>query len=272
MSALLVRPEMFRDRIESFGYEYLSFEVRKLARDRKYDGETGGNELAMVVLGGVCSVKTPRAEWQRIGGRASVFDGLPYTLYLPVATAFSISADTGCDLAFCYCRAEVPHPARLVTPDQVRVEIRGGGNATRQIHHMLTPEFPAHRLLVVEVFTPAGNWSSYPPHKHDSHNPPAEVDLEEIYYYRLDRPEGYAIQKVYTADRRIDQTLSVRDGELVLIPEGYHPVVAAHGYNVYYLNALAGSARSMAASDDPDYAWVRDTWRDQDPRLPLVKR
>jgi 5-deoxy-glucuronate isomerase len=97
-----------------------------------------------------------------------------------------------------------------------------------------------------------------------------EVDLEEIYDYRVDRPEGYAIQKVYTADRRIDQTLSVRDGELVLIREGYHPVVAAHGYNVYYLNALAGSARSMAASDDPDYAWVRDTWREQDPRVPLV--
>jgi 5-deoxy-glucuronate isomerase len=98
------------------------------------------------------------------------------------------------------------------------------------------------------------------------------VDLEEIYYYRLDKPEGYAIQKVYTKDRRIDETLSVRDGELVLIPEGYHPVVAAHGYNVYYLNALAGSARSMAASDDPDYAWVRGAWREQDPRLPMVKR
>jgi len=271
MSELLIRPEVFRDRIQSFNYQYLSFEVRKLARGAKYDGATGGNELAMVVLGGVCSVRSPHGEWQRIGGRATVFDGLPYTLYLPIASVFTVSAESDCDLAFCYCRAEEAHPARLVPPEQVRVEIRGGGNATRQIHHMLRPEFPAQRLLVVEVFTPAGNWSSYPPHKHDVHNPPAEVDLEEIYYYRLDRPEGYAIQKVYTADRRIDETLSVRDGELVLIPEGYHPVVAAHGYNVYYLNALAGSARSMAASDDPDYAWVRATWREQDPRLPMVK-
>ena len=114
---------------------------------------------------------------------------------------------------------------------------------------------------MVEVFTPSGNWSSYPPHKHDVHNPPGEVDLEEIYYYRIDRPEGYAIQKVYTADRRLDETITVRDGEMVLIPEGYHPVVAAPGYNVYYLNALAGSARSMAASDDPAYAWVRGTWQ-----------
>ena len=272
MSNLLFRPEVFQDRIENFGFQYLSFEVRKLAQGQKCDGNTDGNELATVVLGGGCSVKTPTNEWQRIGGRASVFDGLPYTLYLPLGTAFSITADTDCDLAFCYCHAEEQHPARLVTPDDVRIEIRGGGNATRQINHILTPEFPAHRLLVVEVFTPAGNWSSYPPHKHDVHNPPAEVDLEEIYYYRIDRPEGYAVQKVYTKDRRIDETLTVRDGELVLIPEGYHPVVAAHGYNVYYLNALAGSARSMAASDDPDYAWVRAAWREQDPRLPMVKR
>ncbi len=272
MNHLLVPPYEFEDHIEKFGYQYLSFSIRKLPQGRKYDGETGVNELAIVVLGGICTVQSSAGEWQRIGGRATVFDGLPYTLYLPIETTFSVSADTDCDLAFCYCRAEEKHPAHLVTPGEVRVEIRGGGNATRQIHHMLPPEFPAHRLLVVEVFTPAGNWSSYPPHKHDVHNPPAEVDLEEIYYYRIDRPEGYAIQRVYTADRRLDETITVRDGELVLIPEGYHPVVAAHGYNVYYLNALAGSARSMAASDDPNYAWVRDSWHEQDPRLPMVKR
>jgi 5-deoxy-glucuronate isomerase len=272
MSDLLVRPEAFRNRIENFGYEYLSFETRKLAQGQRYDGETGGNELAVVVLGGVCSVKCERAEWPHIGGRKTVFDGLPYTLYLPPKTGFTITADSDCDLAFCYSRAEQMHPARLVTPDQVSIEIRGGGNATRQIHGMIPPQFPAHRLMVVEVFTPAGNWSSYPPHKHDAHNPPAEVDLEEIYYYRIERPEGYAIQKVYTPDRRIDETLTVRDGELVLIPEGYHPVVAAHGYNVYYLNALAGSARSLAASDDPDYAWVKSQWREKDPRLPMFKR
>jgi len=140
-----------------------------------------------------------------------------------------------------------------------------------QIVDVMRPDFPADRLIVVEVYTPGGNWSSYPPHKHDVHNPPHEVDLEEIYYYRIRRQEGYAIQKVYTADRRIDATLTVRDGELVLVPEGYHPVVAAHGYDVYYLNALAGSARSMAASDDPDYAWVRQEWTEQDPRLPMVR-
>ena len=272
MNSLLVRSEVFRDRIEDFGYEYLSFQVRKLAPGEKYDGETGGNELAVVVLSGVCSLKSSRGEWLRFGQRATVFDGLPYTLYLPIRTRFTVSADAACDLAFCYAKAEEEYPARLVTPKDVGIEIRGGGNATRQINSMLPPDFLAQRLIVVEVFTPAGNWSSFPPHKHDVHNPPGEVDLEEIYYYRIERPEGFAVQKVYTADRRIDETLTVRNGELVLVPEGYHPVAAAHGYNVYYLNALAGSARSLAASDDPDYAWVRDEWKERDPRVPMVKR
>jgi 5-deoxy-glucuronate isomerase len=249
----------------------LGFRNLRLLRGEQFHEDTGARELAMVVLGGKCSVRSSAGEWSSIGARENVFAGLPHALYLPPGTDHRITADTDCDLALCYCAASRNYPARLITPADVDLEIRGGGNATRQINHIIKPDFPADRLLIVEVYTPGGNWSSYPPHKHDVHNPPAEVDLEEIYYYRVDRPAGYAIQKVYSADRRIDQTLTVRDGDLVQVPEGYHPVVAAHGYNVYYLNALAGSARSMAASDDPDYAWVRATWREQDPRLPLVK-
>ncbi len=272
MTDLLVRPEKFTDRIESFGFEHLSFQVRKLTKGEIYPSQTENNELALVVLGGRCSVESSQGNWQQIGERANVFDGMPYALYLPVSTRFAVMAETDCELAFCYCRAEESYPAHLVRPDDVEIEIRGGGNATRQINHILRPEFSAQKIMVVEVFTPSGNWSSYPPHKHDVHQPPGEVDLEEIYYYRIDRPEGYAIQKVYTSNRHLDVTLSIHDGELVLIPEGYHPVVAAHGYNIYYLNVLAGSARSMAASDDPDYAWVRKSWKDKDPRLPLVGR
>ena len=270
MSSLLVQLEAFRNRRENFGYEYLSFETRKLALGQKHSDETGVNELGIVLLGGVCSVQSTRGEWRQIGGRSSVFTGLPFALYLPIATSFEICADTDCDLAFCFSRAEREFPARLVTPDQVGIEIRGGGNATRQINSILAPDFPADRLIVVEVLTPAGNWSSFPPHKHDVHNPPGEVDLEEIYYYRMERPESFAVQKVYTADRRIDETLTVRNEELVLVPEGYHPVVAAHGYNAYYLNFLAGSVQSLAATDDPQYTWVKSTWKEKDPRLPLV--
>ena len=262
---LLVTPK-------STGYQYLTLSIRKLLRGEKFQSETAATELGMVVLGGRCSVNSTAGSWPNIGSRAHVFDGLPTAVYLPIETEFTVSAETECELALCFSRAEETFPARLVTPDDIEVEVRGGENATRQINHILKPEFPAQRLLLVEVYTPSGNWSSYPPHKHDIHNPPDEVDLEELYYYKVDRPEGYAIQRVYTADGRLDQTLTVRDGELVLVPEGYHPVVAAHGYNIYYLNALAGSARSMAASDDPDYAWVRGTWREKDPRVPLVTR
>jgi len=269
---LLIAREQLENSIQDCGFQHLSFAVRKLTCGERYEAAIPGLELAIVMLGGICSVTSSAGEWDRVGGRASVFEGLPHTLYLPPDTAFTITAVTDCELAFCYCRAEEQHPARLITPDQVGIEIRGGGNATRQINSMLPPEFPAQRLIVVEVFTPAGNWSSFPPHKHDVHNPPAEVDLDEIYYFRLELPEGFAIQKVYTADRRIDETLTVRDGDLVVVPEGYHPVVAAHGYNVYYLNALSGSARSLAASDDPDYAWVRKEWYEKDPRLPMVTR
>jgi 5-deoxy-glucuronate isomerase len=260
----------FADRTNDFGFQFLAFESRRLKSGGSTSGRTGDRELAIVVLGGVCKVKSSEGEFPAIGKRPNVFAGLPHTLYLPIATEFEITTAAGVDLAFCYSRAEQRFPARLIPPSEVEVEIRGGANATRQINHIIRPNFAAHRLLVCEVYTPGGNWSSYPPHKHDVHNPPNEVDLEEIYYYRIERPEGYAIQRVYTSDRRLDETLTVRDGEMVLIPEGYHPVVAAHGYGVYYLNALAGSARSMAASDDPAYAWVRQTWTSKDPRLPMV--
>ena len=147
MRDLLVRAEKFRDRIEDFGYEYLSFETRKLEAGQKYSSETGNRELAIVVLGGVCSVTSSRGEWLGFGQRATVFDGLPYTLYLPIRTRFTVSADAACDLAFCYAKAEEEYPARLVTPKDVGIEIRGGGNATRQINSMLPPDFLAQRLI-----------------------------------------------------------------------------------------------------------------------------
>ena len=278
MKELLIKPKPLAESGESLsitpestGFEYLSCSIRKMLSGETFSGETSASELGIVVLGGRCSVESSSGSWKEVGSRANVFAGMPTALYLPIKTEFSLHAETNCDLALCFSRAEESFPARLITPQEVEVEVRGGANATRQINHILKPEFPAQRLILVEVYTPSGNWSSYPPHKHDVHQPPDEVDLEEIYYYKIDRPEGYAIQRVYTGDGRIDETLTVRDGELVLIPEGYHPVVAAHGYNVYYLNALAGSARSMAASDDPDYAWVRQCWKDTDPRVPLVR-
>jgi 5-deoxy-glucuronate isomerase len=277
MSALLLKPsgapgEVLSVSQERAGWQTISLRVIRLEKRQKQTVSQPEEELALVMLGGQATIRAGGEYWESLGARANVFAGMPHTLYLPLGTEqVEIEALTGaCEVAICGARATRKFPAALIQPSSVEVEIRGGGNATRQINHILKPDFPADRLLVVEVYTPSGNWSSYPPHKHDVHNPPGEVDLDEIYFYKISQPEGYAIQRVYTRDGRRNETLTVRDNELVLIPEGYHPVVAAHGYDCYYLNVLAGSARSMAATDDPDYAWVRGTWNTKDPRLPLV--
>jgi 5-deoxy-glucuronate isomerase len=276
---LLIRPKALEDgfgEMISFaphdvGWEDLGFRALRLRAGAAFSGRTGDTEVAIVVLGGICSIDSSAGTWNNIGRRRNVFDGLAWTLYLPIGVTWTVAAATDLDIAICSCPARKHFPARLIPPAEVRVDSRGGGNATRQICNILMPDDAADRLMVVEVYTPAGNWSSFPPHKHDVHNPPAEVDLEEIYYYRTERPEGYAIQRVYSYDGRRNETLTVRDGELVLIPDGYHPVVAAHGYNIYYLNALAGSARSLAAPLDPNYAWIAEKWSDKDPRVPFVR-
>jgi 5-deoxy-glucuronate isomerase len=201
---------------------------------------------------------------------------MPYALYLPAGTSFTVNAlSSELDIAYGWCRSEGEHPPRLVTPEQVAIEIRGGGNATRQINSLIPPGFDCHRLVAVEVYTPPGSWSSYPPHKHDVHRVDAsgrilEADLEEIYFYKTNRPQGYAIQRIYTSDRRLDETVVATNNCAVLVPEGYHPVASAHGYTTYYLNFLAGSAQSLANSDDPDHAWIKESWLTKDPRVPVV--
>lgn len=280
-SRLLVRPasaagEYVRVTPERAGWEHLHFAARRMAQGDTWAGCTGECEYGFVVLGGVCGVESSRGKWPKIGRRPDVFHGMPYALYLPRETEFSVTAlSPDLDLAAGWCRAEGKHPPRLVTPEQVTVEIRGGGNATRQINALIPPGFDCHRLVAVEVYTPSGNWSSYPPHKHDVHRVDAagnviEVDQEEIYFYKIDRPEGYAIQRVYTADARLDEVIVARTNDVVLVPEGYHPVASAHGYTTYYLNFLAGSAQSLANSDDPEHAWIKQAWTERDPRVPVV--
>jgi 5-deoxy-glucuronate isomerase len=280
-SPLLISPsfdseEYIRVTPASAGWEHLFFAARQMNRGVRWQHTTGEFEFALVVLGGTCHVYSNRGDWLNIGRRANVFHGMPYTLYLPPQTNFTVVATSDrLDIAYGWCLAFSEHPAHLVIPNEVEIELRGGGNASRQINKMIPPGFDCSRLVVVEVYTPSGNWSSYPPHKHDQHRLDAEgnlleADLEEIYFYKNDKPEGYAYQRIYTADSSLDELILVRDSHLVLSPQGYHPVVAAHGYHCYYLNMLAGSAQSLAATDDPAYAWVKTTWKDKDPRLPLV--
>jgi 5-deoxy-glucuronate isomerase len=256
---------------ERAGWRYLSFDVARLRPGEELRCETGGSEVAMVVLGGTCEVECLDKRWTGVGRRATVFEGLPYACYFPRLAGFAVAAQTELEVAFASAPSDKDFSPRLIEPGDIDIEIRGAGNATRQINAIIHPHHEAHRLEVVEVYTPAGNWSSYPPHKHDVDDMPAEAKLEEVYYYKVQGSGGYAIQRVYTKDGELDEAIVARDGDLVLVPRGYHPVVAAHGYNVYYLNALAGDTRTMAASDDPDYAWVRDTWASLPKDIRLVK-
>jgi 5-deoxy-glucuronate isomerase len=249
------------------GWRYLTFGVERLTGAAEL--QTGGDETAIVLLEGTCTVEVDGERFE-LGPRAGVFESLPWTVYLPRDTTYRLEGDA--ELAVQSAPVERRREPILQRPDEVDVEIRGAGNATRQINNMIQPGFPAERLLVVEVLTPGGSWSSYPPHKHDEDRPPDEVVLEEVYYYRARAPEAFGVQRLYSPKRGLDLTLTVRDGDLLLVPFGYHPFTAAPGYDFYYLNALAGDHHSMAASDDPDLAWIRDKWAemDKDPRLPLV--
>ena len=163
------------------------------------------------------------------------------------------------------------HEPRLIEPKDVSTNLRGGGNASRQIVDVITPAFPADKLMVIEVYTPGGNWSSFPPHKHDVHNTPSEADLDEIYYFRFRNDESFAFQHLYGNDEVGSRALKTHDGDTVLVRSGYHTVVAGPGYDTYYLNFLAGSARSLAATEDPQHTWIRGTWNGTDPRLPLIR-
>jgi 5-deoxy-glucuronate isomerase len=257
----------------SAGWRYLSFRVERLRDGEKVVRNTGGEEIALVPLGGRCAVEAAGERFE-LGGRASVFDGMPWALYVPRDTEYTLTALGDVEVAVSGALADDRLEPRLVTPEDVEIEVRGSGNATRQINHILKPEFPAQRLLVVEVFTPAGNWSSYPPHKHDVDDPPGEVVLEEVYYYRTqsDPPGAFAVQRLYSPQYGTDMTETVRDGDIMLVPHGYHTTAAAHGYDLYYLNGLAGDRRSMASADDPELAWIRPAWAElePDPRVPLV--
>jgi len=257
----------------SASWRYLSFRVERLRDGERVSRQTGDEEIALVPLGGRCAIESGGEGWE-LGGRASVFDGMPWALYLPRDTEYTLSALGNVEVAVSGALADERLAPRPVTPDDVEIEVRGSGNATRQINHIIKPEFPAQRLLVVEVFTPSGNWSSYPPHKHDEDHPPGEVVLEEVYYYRTqtEPPGAFAVQRLYSPEHGTDITETVRDGDIMLVPHGYHTTCAAHGYDLYYLNGLAGDRRSMAAADDPSLAWIRPAWQnlEPDPRVPLV--
>jgi 5-deoxy-glucuronate isomerase len=267
---------------EAAGWTYCGLRVVRLAPDASRTITTGNEEIAVLPLSGSAAVEVEGRRFE-LAGRSSVFDRVTDWAYVPIATEVTLSSGDGAELALASARAERRFEPRYVPAADVPVEIRGAGQATRQVTNFLAPSAfdEVDRLIAVEVLTPAGNWSSYPPHKHDD-TPGSLANNEEIYYFRVGREgsvetstEGFALHRTYTADRSTDETVVVRDGDVFLVPRGYHgPCVAPPGYPLYYLNVMAGPnpERTMAIVDDPPYAWIRATWDGMpvDPRCPMT--
>lgn len=242
------------------GWQHLTFRSHRVVAGESLTGQTGEEEAIVVLLSGQGCLQG------RDVSRASVFQELPWWAYVPRRSSYSFQATADSEVAWGSAPCDQDFPARVLGPADAAVEMRGGRNVTRQITHLADPGF-CQRLLCVEVYTPSGNWSSYPPHRHDADDLPHEVDLDEIYYYRM-APRGWAVQRLYDAD--FDELFLCRDRETVVVRRGYHPVVAAPGFDVYYLNFLAGQHPLWVMHDDPELAWVRQTWDAETPlRLPL---
>lgn len=273
--ALVITPERA-------GWTYCGLRVARLEAGGSRTLATGGGELAVVPLAGSATVEVDGRRFE-LEGRASVFARVTDWAYVPIGAEATVSSERGAELALASARAERRFEPAYVAAADVPVEIRGAGHATRQVTNFLAPGVfdDVDRLICVEVLTPEGNTSSYPPHKHDD-TPGSLANNEEIYYFRLGRSgstetsgEGFALHRTYTADGSIDETVTVRDGDAFLVPRGYHgPCVATPGYPLYYLNVMAGPnpERTMAIADDPAYAWIRGSWdgMDPDPRCPMT--
>ena len=254
---------------ESAGWQYLSFAVQSLEMGGVYTGDSGDLELAIVPLSGAGMVEVGDQHFAL--SRASVWLELPQVLYLPPHTMFSITTDSRLEFSVGGAPAEGIYPVRLLEPREMRSELRGGANATRQVNHILGAELPAERLLLYEVYTPSGNWSGWPPHRHDGEL--GSLYIEETYFYKIQPSTGWAVHRNYSPQHGLDELLLARDGDLILAPHGYHPVSAPPGSNVYYLNYMAGEAQSAARAsppvDDADWAWMRGDWAGKPLKLPF---
>ena len=264
---------------ERAGWGFSGLRILELDPGAAHGYDTGADELIVLPLAGACAVICD-GERFTLAGRESVFSQVSDFLYVPPTSRVEIASDGGGRFALPSARTERRLEPRHVAAQDIAVELRGAGQASRQVNNFCSPEaFAADRLIAVEVLTPAGNWSSYPPHKHDEDRPGEETALEEIYYFEVapgPRGQGFAYQRCYGSGpgREIDVLAEVRSGDAVLLPYGYHgPSMAAPGYDLYYLNVMAGPGeRAWRFRDDPAHAWIRQKWTGQeiDPRLPMA--
>jgi len=253
----------------SAGWHWTSFRVSRLEPGGSVAVPGDDQERLVLVLEGYAQVSAGEHDFGVVGSRDSVFDGPPCPVVLvEPGLDIAVTATTRALVAIASAPGGAVRRTALIEPADILGETRGEGPTTRRIHHLLPPAAEAGRLIAFEAYTPGGNWSSYPPHKHDTENPPVEARLEELYYYRFAKPQGFAFARVYTPERDLDEVMTPMDGDLVLVPRGYHPVGVPAGYDCWYLNIMAGPNRAWHFTVDPDHAWLMN-W---DPSAPKPTR
>ena len=261
MPDLLVKPKGTSGKVHditprSAGWGYVGFGLYRLQPGTTVSEETGDREVILVLVEGKAAIAADDNNFGELGDRMSVFArAKPHCVYVPDNSNWSATATTDCTLAVCSAPGKGNHPARILS--DIGFEKRGKGSNTRYIHPIAMEDSDvADSLLVTEVFTPAGHWSSYPPHRHDEDNYPDMTYLEETYYHRLDPAQGFGFQRVFTEDGSLDETMAVADGDVVLVPKGHHPCAAPYGYDMYYLNVMAGPLRKWRFQNHPDFDWI----------------
>ena len=264
MAELLLKPSGKSRRVQhvtpaSAGWTYVGFDLYRFANGESAKAATGDREVCLVFVAGKGRVTAGGRDFGEQGERDTPFAGKPHSVYVPAGSDWSVTATTSCELAVCSAPGKAgSRPARAIGPNDVGQETRGKGTNTRYVTNILPEGAPADSLLVVEVITPGGHTSSYPPHRHDRNDLPRESQLEETYYHRVNPAQGFAFQRIYTDDRSLDEAVVVEDGEVTLVPRGYHPVAAVHGYDLYYLNVMAGPVRTWKFHNAPEHEWLME--------------
>jgi 5-deoxy-glucuronate isomerase len=240
----------------------LDFSLLKLAAGEQFSAQTGEREVLAVILGGKANFEAAGKRFDSVGGRPNVFAGKPHSVYLPAGVEYAITAEGAVDIALTSAPSDLDVEPYVIAPPQVTSGAWGAANFKRYFHQILTlagqPDLPARRLIAGETFTPSGNWSTYPPHRHEVENLPHEAFHEEIYFFKVNPPDGFGICRYYN-DHGVEENFTIRDNTALMAPSGYHSVVSAPGYTTYYLWFLGGEHRVQAVADDPATGWVSRT-------------
>ncbi len=249
------------NRVASSPFKLLDFQSLILADGETFDAATGDREVLAVLFGGKGTFVVDGQTYANLGGRPNVFNGKPHSVYLPCGTSYTITAHGRLEVGLVSAPSDLKTTPYVIGPEKTATGVWGAANFSRNYHQILTqvsqPELPAKRLIVGETYTPSGNWSTYPPHRHERDDLPREAYHEELYAFKVSPADGFGIARYYNGE--IDMGYIVRDNTILMAPNGYHTVVSAPGYTTYYLWALAGNHRTQATADDPALSWVGRT-------------